>query len=73
MPNIRHDHLCALCVYAVRYTLGRASYAPSEVCEILREHWAELDDNTRAVIRKDIERRLREYPDTWCAAEWRAL
>ena len=33
MPNIRHDHLCALCVYAVRYTLGRASYAQQKgVC-----------------------------------------
>jgi hypothetical protein len=33
MPNIRPSHLCALAVYATRYTLGRASYAQQKgVC-----------------------------------------
>lgn len=71
--KVAHPHLCALAVYATRYCLGRASYAPSDVCEILRKHWTDLDSNTQAVIRKDIARRLAEYPDTWCAGEWRGL
>ena len=29
MPNIRPSHLCALAVYAVRYTLGRWLAAPA--------------------------------------------
>lgn len=71
--QVTPSHLCALAVYAVRYALGRASYAPSEVCEILREHWADLDSNTQAVIRRDIARHLAQYPETWCAGEWRGL
>ena len=40
---------------SVRYCLGRRSYAVSECTEWLIENWPEIPENTRAIIRNDVE------------------
>ena len=40
---------------AVRYARGRATYVVEETCEWVIDHWAELSDNTRAVIARDVQ------------------
>lgn len=44
-----------LVIGAVRYARGRATYVVEETCEWVIEHWAELSENTRAVIARDVE------------------
>ena len=43
-----------LVVSAVRYARGRATYIVEMTCEWVIEHWAELSENTRAVIARDV-------------------
>lgn len=43
-----------LVIGAVRYARGRATYVVEETCEWVIEHWAELSENTRAVIARDV-------------------
>lgn len=45
----------ALAPWAVRYTLGRMSYAVHEVVDTLIAHRADLTDGTRRVIVRDID------------------
>jgi len=44
-----------LVIGAVRYARGRATYVVEETCEWVIDHWAELSDNTRAVIARDVQ------------------
>lgn len=43
-----------LVISAVRYARGRATYIVQETCEWVIDHWAELSENTRAVIARDV-------------------
>ena len=43
-----------LVIGAVRYARGRATYVVEETCEWVIAHWAELSDNTRSVIARDV-------------------
>lgn len=43
-----------LVISAVRYARGRATYVVEETCEWVIAHWAELSENTRAVIARDV-------------------
>ena len=42
-------------VAAIRYCHGRCSYAPSLVCEWVRQSWAHLDAKTRDVLIRDTQ------------------
>ena len=42
-------------IYAERYALGRMTYAPHDVCDLINKHITELSKNTLLVIQKDIE------------------
>ena len=44
-----------LAPWAVRYALGRMSYAPHDVVDTLITHRADLRENTRRVIVRDID------------------
>lgn len=43
-----------LVVSAVRYARGSATYIVEQTCRWVIEHWAELSENTRAVIARDV-------------------
>ena len=43
-----------LLIAATRYTLGRQSYVVGIMCDILKARAAEMSDNARYVIAKDI-------------------
>lgn len=63
---------------AVRYVLGRASYAPGCVMDFCRENWGDLSENTRHVIMRDVlqwlgERHLWNHTDMDYSKEWREL
>lgn len=43
-----------LVIYAVRYCLGRSSYAPGEVVEWVLDHIDDIQDSTKRQITRDI-------------------
>ena len=42
-------------IYAQRYAIGRMTFAPRDVCDLINKHITELSKNTLFVIQKDIE------------------
>jgi hypothetical protein len=46
---------------AMRYCMGRRSYAVRSCCDYLRAHWREIDPRTRATMRRDLDDELRRY------------
>jgi len=42
-------------IYAQRYAIGRMTFAPRDVCDLINKHITELSKNTLTVIKKDIE------------------
>ena len=43
-------------IYAERYAIGRMTYAPHDVCEIINTRLHDLSDNTLKILRDDIAR-----------------
>ena len=44
-----------LLVYAFRYTLGRATYAPQQVASVLKQCWLDLPQSDRDLYRREIK------------------
>ena len=65
----------------IRYGIGRASYAPSLICNWIKNHWNELSDNLKSQIKRDIKSEIevwfnmRETPygDICNASVWKSL
>ena len=58
---ISREDFETLLVYAERYAIGRMTYAPHEVCEIINVNISHLTHNTFWVLWRDIEMaRLRD-------------
>ena len=47
-----NDGFVVLC--AMRYCLGRSSYAPSMMIEWLQAHWHQIDPRDRSIIVRDV-------------------
>jgi hypothetical protein len=47
-------------INSVRYCLTCHSYAPSECVELIRSRWAEIPENTRRIIARDVAEAIRE-------------
>ena len=45
-------------IYAERYAIGRMTYAPHDVCNIINTRLSDLTDNTLKVLRDDIAREI---------------
>jgi hypothetical protein len=43
-------------IYAERYAIGRMTYAPHDVCQIINTRLPHLSDNTLKILRDDIAR-----------------
>lgn len=52
--TISRDDFDILLVYAERYAIGRFTYAPHEVCNIIDANVTGLTDNTIEVMWRDI-------------------
>ena len=48
-----------LIINAVRYTIGRQSYAVGEICMWLKDNWEDIDPNVRRIIHRDIDDELK--------------
>jgi len=65
----------------IRYGIGRASYAPSLICDWIKNHWDEFSDNLKSQIKRDIKSEIevwfnmREllYGDSCNASVWKSL
>jgi hypothetical protein len=53
-------HLGDLCVYAVRYALGRTSGAPSDVASAVRVAWPAITDDARATLLRDLREAIED-------------
>ncbi len=42
-------------IYAQRYAIGRMTFAPRDVCDLINKHINELSKNTLFEIKRDIE------------------
>jgi len=64
-----------LSVYAVRYALGRRTYAVSDVCDVVARNMDALNDNSVTVIRRDIAQAIEDGDagDPCDAERWREL
>jgi len=64
-----------LSVYAVRYALGRRTYAVADVCDVVKRNIDALNDNSVNVIRRDIARALEDGDagDPCDVDRWRQL
>lgn len=50
-----HGEKLTLWVGAMRYYLGRQSYAVHDFCDMLVKEWNDLDMMTRSILIRDIE------------------
>jgi hypothetical protein len=57
-------HAQTVLVFAARYAHNRKTYAASIVCDEIRKHWANLDENTRTQIIRESEE-AGENRQTW--------
>lgn len=75
VPNTMDGDSGFMAVCAMRYCLGRASYAPSLAMDWCKTHWHRLSDNDKHVILRDVvqwlaDRRLwTNHPGDY-RAEW---
>lgn len=53
--TITDDEFQQCIIYAERYAIGRMTYVPSEVNEIIRKYIDRLNNNTLGVLIRDIE------------------
>jgi len=47
-------------IYAQRYAIGRMTFAPRDVCDLINKHITELSKNTITVIKEDIEQHMED-------------
>jgi hypothetical protein len=52
--KISYQDFQDISVYAFRYALGRTTYAVSDMAEFLIRHKDDLSENSRFVIKRDI-------------------
>jgi hypothetical protein len=53
--KLEQTEVGTLFVYALRYTIGRATYAVGEMCDLVRDRWSEIPDRTRTIMIRDVE------------------
>jgi len=47
-------------VYAFRYTLGRRTYAPHTVIQVLKSAWGELSEGDKNLYRREIRNAIND-------------
>ena len=53
--TVTNDEFQSLIIYAERYAIGRMTYVPSEVNDIILTHLPCISNNTLDVLIRDIE------------------
>lgn len=51
---LRHHVNSTVLVCAIRYGMGRMTYADSDARDLVRVHWAEMHPTDQQVVREDI-------------------
>ena len=72
MIDINQTDFGTLCICAIRYCMGRKTYMPLTVQNIIREHLSDLSDNDINVMLQDREfqARMNMYGDSVDKADW---
>jgi hypothetical protein len=47
--------LGTLLVCSVRYSVGRRTYMPGLVADLVRRHWHDIDQGSRETLRRDVD------------------
>jgi len=53
-----------LWVGALRYYLGRQTYAVTDFCNLLVQEWTDISDAAKTIIKRDVEAEFKRY-DEW--------
>lgn len=49
-------------LYAIRYGMGRLTYANSDAARLAKEHWEKFDESTQQQIRRDAKEMISRDP-----------
>lgn len=62
-------------IYALRYALGRQTYAVNDVIMAISTNWKNLSDNVKLIIREDIRKHLLNLNQDFdtCYNDWKNL
>jgi hypothetical protein len=58
---MRSSDLGALLHYAMRYAMGRYTYAVDDVTRLIREEWRNITDNDRAQISAELDAEVKRH------------
>lgn len=58
IPNLEQREIL---LYAFRYALGRQTYAPHTIIEVLKTSWGSLSESDRSFYKKEIKEALGEH------------
>ncbi len=70
---ISNSDLRTLVVCAVRYALGRQTFMPSMIDDIVRRCMDRLEESTLSIIARDIDEELQMHANMYDAAIWAKL
>ena len=70
--KIKKEDFGTLCICAIRYSMGRKTYVPTVVQDIIRTHLSDLSENDINVMLQDKEfqARINAYGDPCDMAAW---
>lgn len=49
------EEIQILLLYAMRYTMGRATYAVGEMCGLIQDQWPNIPPATRSLLLRDLK------------------
>jgi hypothetical protein len=52
------EEIQTLFLYAMRYTVGRTTYAVSEMCDLIRVKWKNIPPQARSLLIADLKREV---------------
>jgi hypothetical protein len=58
--KLNDKEIHAVLINSVRHCLTQHSYAPSECADLIRSRWAEIPENTKRIIIRDIDEAIRD-------------
>lgn len=61
--GVEPDDLGVILVCAFRYALGRKSYMPSLIADVIRRYWDLVPARERLLIQAELSRALNEHDD----------
>ena len=63
------NSLGVICIFSLRYALGRRTYAPGLVVSYVKQRWFDLDEKDRRLMCTQFVRDIHQAIDMGCAGD----